>query len=276
VVLFKREAWCVVVDMEVLGPLVVKVNGRLLRLGPTLRVLLLCLLCAQGDLVPAGRLAVLASRAGAAEFSPATLRSHVSHLRRALDDAAGQDGDAREPVIVTDRTGGGTGYALRPDAVRVDAARFAQEADLGLRELHAGDAARAADTLRAALRLWRGQPLADVADYPFAQAEIRHLEAARRAALAARLDADVRCGRHGSIIGELQALVTRWPGDEALRELLVVCLYRSGRVAEAARACRDAVGFAVEHGLESQRLTALQRQVLTGTLQGLSPAAVLA
>jgi len=262
------------VDLEVLGPLVVKVNGRMLRLGPTLRVLLLCLLCAEGDLVPAGRLAALASGTGAAEFSPTTLRSHVSHLRRALDDAAGQDGGAREPVIVTDRMGGGTGYALRLDAVQVDAARFAREADRGMRELHAGDAARAADTLRAALRLWRGQPLADVADYPFAQTGIGRLEAARRAALAARLDADVRCGRHRSVVGELQALVARWPGDEALQELLITCLYRSGRAAEAAHACRDAIEFTIGHGLESQRLAALQRQVLTGTLQGFDSAAI--
>ena len=52
------------VELEVLGPLVVWAGGRQLRLGPALRVLLLCLLCADGELVLAGRLAGLLSETG--------------------------------------------------------------------------------------------------------------------------------------------------------------------------------------------------------------------
>jgi hypothetical protein len=73
--------------------------------------------------------------------------------------------------------------------------------------------------------------------------------------------------RPGPFVGELQSLVERWPDDEELRVLLVTCLYRGGRTLEAARACRAAVEFTVEHGLESRRLAALQMDVLTGTLQ---------
>lgn len=40
----------------------------------------------------------------------------------------------------------------------------------------------AAESLAAALELWRGQPLADVAERPFAAAEVRRLEALHRAA----------------------------------------------------------------------------------------------
>jgi DNA-binding SARP family transcriptional activator len=134
-------------------------------------------------------------------------------------------------------------------------------------ELRSGDAGRAAVTLRAALALRRGEPLADVAGHSFAQAEIRRLEAVHRAALVARVRADVWCGLGLSVIGELQSLVERWPDDEDLRVLLVTGLYRSGRTAEAARACRAAVEFTVEHGLESRRLAALQMEVLAGTLQ---------
>jgi DNA-binding SARP family transcriptional activator len=254
-------------DLDVLGPLVVRAGGRQLRLGPALRVLLLCLLCAGGDLVPAGRLAAMSAGNGSPAVSPATLRSHVAHLRRAVNDAAGLARDERESVIVTGHVGGGTAYGLRLDSVTVDASRFVREAALGMGELRSGDAERAAVTLHAALGLWRGAPLADVAGHSFAQAEIRRLEAVYRAALVGRVRADAWCGLGLSVIGELQSLVERWPDDEELRVLLVTCLYRGGRTAEAARACRAAVEFTVEHGLESRRLAALQMAVLAGTLQ---------
>jgi DNA-binding SARP family transcriptional activator len=129
-----------VVELEVLGPLVVWAGGRQLRLGPALRVLLLCLLCADGELVLAG----LLSETGSPGGSPATLRSHVSHLRRAISDATGQGRDDRDSVIVTDRVGGATAYALRLDADKVDASRFVRDVGRGIRELQAGDAEQAA------------------------------------------------------------------------------------------------------------------------------------
>ena len=255
------------IDLDVLGPLVVRAGGRQLRLGPALRVLLLCLLSAEGDLVPVGRLAAMSAGNGSSAVSPATLRSHVAHLRRAVNDATGLARDDRESVIVTGHVRGGTAYGLRLDALTVDASRFVREAALGMGELRSGHARRAAVTLRAALGLWRGQPLADVAGHSFARAEIRRLEAVYRAALVARVRADVWCGLGLAVIGELQSLVERWPDDEGLRVLLVTCLYRSGRTLEAARACRAAVEFTVEHGLESRRLADLQMEVLAGTLQ---------
>lgn len=181
-------------DLDVLGPLVVRAGGRQLRLGPALRVLLLCLLCAGGDLVPAGKLAAMSAGNGSSEVSPATLRSHVAHLRRAVNDVTGLARDERESVIVTGHVGRGTAYGLRLEALTVDASRFVREAALGMGELRSGDAERAAVTLRAALGLWRGEPLADVRGHPFAQAEIRRLEAVYRAALVARVRADAWCG----------------------------------------------------------------------------------
>jgi Bacterial transcriptional activator domain len=79
-------------------------------------------------------------------------------------------------------------YTLRLDADKVDASRrvasrFVRGAARGIRELRAGHAEKAARTLREASGLWRGQPLADVAGRPFAQAEIRRLEAAYRGPL---------------------------------------------------------------------------------------------
>jgi hypothetical protein len=94
-------------DLEILGPLVVRVGGRQIRLGPTLRILLLGLVCARGDLIPAARLGqMLSVTDGVQRGSAATLRSHISHLRRALVDAETlRDGPA-SPVLITDKVGG--------------------------------------------------------------------------------------------------------------------------------------------------------------------------
>jgi DNA-binding SARP family transcriptional activator len=246
----------------------VRTGGTQVRLGPTLRVLLLSLLCAHGDLVPTDRLAALLSETGGAQCSPVTLRSHISHLRRALSGAEGTGNGQHPPVLVTDRVGRSAAYALRVHPDRIDARRFDHDVSVGIRELHGGDFERAGETLRAAVSLWRGQPLADVADRPFAQAEIRYLESIYRAAVVTRLQADVQRGLYRAVIGELEAMTARWPDDEEVRVLLVICLYRSGRAAEAAQACRAAVEAALEHGLDSRRLAVLQHDVLTGSLPG--------
>jgi DNA-binding SARP family transcriptional activator len=255
-----------VVDIGVLGPLVVSAGGRRVRLGPALRVLLLALLCARGDSIPAGRLASLLSETGSADRSPATLRSHVAHLRREIAGSMGEG----EPVIVTDRVAGVTAYGLSVGAVGVDAWRFTRKIADGMRQLHDGDVRRAGDTLRSAIALWRGQPMADAAGRAFAQPELRQLESSHRAAVLARIQADAQCGMHSVVIGELQALAQAWPADEAVHELLITCLWRSGRTAEAARACLAAVETVRAEGLDSRRLATLQYDVLNGTLPWLA------
>ncbi len=78
----------------------------------------------------------------------------------------------------------------------------------------------------------------------------------------------MQLGLHRAVIGELEAMTALWPDDETIRVLLVITLYRCGRTAEAAQACRAAVIEALEHGLDSSGLAALQRDVLTGSLPG--------
>ena len=53
---------------------------------------------------------------------------------------------------------------------------------------------QAAGTLRQALGLWRGQVLADLADYAFTRPEAARLEELRLAAVEARIDADLALG----------------------------------------------------------------------------------
>ena len=93
---------------------------------------------------------------------------------------------------------------------------------------------------REALALWRGEALADVADEPFAAAEIRRLEELRLHAAELAIDADLAAGRHGEVIGELEALIDEHPLREQLHARRMLALYRCGRQAEALEAYRDA------------------------------------
>ena len=113
--------------------------------------------------------------------------------------------------------------------------------------------------LREALGLWRGTPLGDLADAPFAAGDVRSLEEARIAALACRVEADVAAGRHAEIVGELRGLVAEHPTHEGFAGQLMLALYRCGRQAEALDAFQDArerlVGeLGVEPGPELREL----------------------
>jgi ABC-type transport system substrate-binding protein/DNA-binding beta-propeller fold protein YncE len=112
---------------------------------------------------------------------------------------------------------------------------------------------------RDALALWRGEPLCDLADEPFAPSEIRRLVELRLRAAELAIDADLEAGRHDDVIGELDALVAAHPLRERLHAQRMLALYRAGRQSEALEAYGDAraalVGeIGVEPGAELQRL----------------------
>jgi DNA-binding SARP family transcriptional activator len=246
------------IDLQVLGPLTLSVDGQLVRLSPMPRVLLICLLLG-GQPVSARRLAALAWGEDKPDGWQVTLRSHVSHLRRAL--RAAQSADDRG-VLVTERVGADVCYALRIPPEGVDAIRFERLVTDGRNALGATRYPQAAALLADALALWRGQPLADVAGRPFALAEIRRLDSLHRAARTARIEAEIGLGRHREVIGELEGMLARWPTDDGLRRLLVYCLCRAERYTDAAAVCRDGIVQALEQGLDVTSLELLQRDVL--------------
>ncbi|HEY5876663.1 MAG TPA: BTAD domain-containing putative transcriptional regulator, partial [Ilumatobacteraceae bacterium] len=98
----------------------------------------------------------------------------------------------------------------------------------------------AIDEVDAALGLWRGDALEEVAGMDFARAEITRLDELRWAATERRADLLLRLGRHSEALWDLSELVERLPMRERFHEQLVLALYRSGRQAEALRAYEDA------------------------------------
>ena len=90
--------------------------------------------------------------------------------------------------------------------------------------------------LTEALRLIGGEPLSEFAYSGFADAERRHLGELTLVAIETRIEADLEFGRHGELVGELEALCGEHALRERLWELLMLALYRAGRQAEALRA----------------------------------------
>jgi DNA-binding SARP family transcriptional activator len=215
-------------DVRILGPLEVHGAGGLLTLGGTQQRAVLAMLVLHLDEVVFTEFLVDGLWG---DRPPATavniVQVYVSRLRKALQ--AGQEPGWAGTAVLRRR---GPGYVLELDPEQLDLHRFERLAREGARELRSAPA-QAASTLREALDLWRGQPLAEFADEPFAQAEIPRLEQQRLTALEARLEADLALGRHVEAVGELQALVARLPLHEGLQGLLMLSLYRSGRQAES-------------------------------------------
>ena len=220
-----------VIDYRLLGPIEVGVNGHALDVGgQKQRALLVVLLLNANQPVPRD---VLADRLWG-ERPPAsaqrTLEVYVSRLRKTLEPAAGG------PVVLT-RPGA---YLLRAPSERIDVGRFEFLAGQGRRALAAGAPAQAAEDFREALALWRGPPLAEVSDEPFAQAEIARLNGLRAGVIEDRIEADLALGRHADVVGELEALVAAQPLRERRYQQLMIALYRCGRQAEALAVYRSA------------------------------------
>ena len=156
------------------------------------------------------------------------------------------------------------GYRLRVQADQVDAACFAGLVYQGRRALEQKDSERAVEALAAALRLWRGDPLVDVADQPTGMAEAARLVELRRACEELLVDARLAVGEHESLIGDLEAAVAAEPLRERRWAQLMLALYRAGRQADALRAYqRLRTMLADELGIEpSSALRALEAGIL--------------
>src|SRR5262245_7323083 len=227
-------------EFRVLGPLEVVEEGQPVALGGARqRALLAILLTRANEVVSTDRLIDELWGQQPPRAAANTVQYYVSQLRKAL----GSD------RIVTQQPG----YRIRVEPGELDLERFEALVDRG-----------GAGELREALRLWRGQALADFADETFAQPEIRRLEELRLAALEKRIDADLALGRHTELVGELEALVGEFPLRERLRQQLMLALYRSGRQADALEAYQSARRTLAEQlGLEpSPPLQELERAIL--------------
>ena len=214
-------------DFRVLGPLEVAANGTRLPLGGAKqRAVLALLVLRANEVVSADRLIDDLWGESPPDSAANMLQGYVSHLRKTLEPGRGRG----EHELLVSRV---PGYMLRVHGDRLDSVRFERLVSEGRRLLAEGDAAAAAAGFRAALALWRGAALDDLAYETFARAEIDRLEELRLQTLEDRIDADLALARHEDLVAELQELVDRYPLRERFRAQLMAALYRSGRQADA-------------------------------------------
>ena len=160
------------------------------------------------------------------------LQNYVSQLRKALG-----------PDVILTRP---PGYQATVDPDEVDVFVFERL----VAEAASADVGERAALLREALGLWRGPPLADLADEPFAGSEIGRLERLRRTALEDLVAAELELGRHAELLPEVDAAIEDEPLRERLRALRMLALYRAGRQADALATYQEIRAVLAEIGLE--------------------------
>jgi DNA-binding SARP family transcriptional activator len=223
------------VEFRLLGNLEVADGGAPVDVGGAQpRTVLAMLLVAGGRVVPAESIIEALWGHDPPASAAGTLQSYVSRLRRALVPG-GARGEAAK-VLAWDPPG----YKLAAEPGALDTRRFEELADAGRALLTAGDAEGARAALVEALGLWRGPALLEFSHLDFAWGFAARLEERKLVALEDRIEADLRLGRHASVVGELGELVAAHPLREQFRHHMALALYRSGRQAEALRILADA------------------------------------
>ena len=237
----------------VLGTLVVRHDGLTLPVTSSRqRVVLAALTVRARHVVSFDDLALSLWDGAAPDGGRATVRTYVMRLRHLL-------GSQGERIVTRP-----PGYLLEADDDEVDLLAFTRLCGDGSAALRSGAWERASQTLREALALWRGSPLADVPSRALRDEHVPVLESLRLQATEWRIDADLRLGRHEALVPELQALTWEHPLREGLRAELMLALYRSGRQAEALAVFQSVRRALVgELGVEPGRgLQELQQRIL--------------
>lgn len=211
-------------QVSILGPVRVGAAGEIPGAG--VRALLARLALAPGRVV--GVETIVDDLWAGPPANPANaVQAAASRLRKALNG---------HPVTVDAVAGGYRLAVARGDVDAAAADALLAGAAAALRD---GDPAAAAAGSGQALDLWRGEPLADVGDAPFAPVEAVRLATLRLDLRRTRIEADLRRGSHADLPAELAGLVDDHPLDEALLGQLMRALVATGRSAEALAAYED-------------------------------------
>ncbi|MFE6615551.1 BTAD domain-containing putative transcriptional regulator [Amycolatopsis sp. NPDC057786] len=235
--------------IRVLGPFEVETATGPVDVRGRQRVLLASLAFSANQVVPLWKLIDHVWGEASPQDVRNGLQTLVSRLRRSL----GTD--------VIETTEGG--YLLRADATQLDVLELRELVESAAAAAREGDTGREYGLLASAIRLWRGDPLEDVAS------PVLRAEAGPKAAelwFAARermLDVDLERGRGQEVIADLRDLTARHPLRESLWARLMLALHRAGRRADALDAYRQVTELVREHlGLDVGRAVADLHQAI--------------
>ncbi|GAA0989516.1 BTAD domain-containing putative transcriptional regulator [Acrocarpospora macrocephala] len=183
------------------------------------------------------------------------IHTNMSRIKARLQDIG-------EDAYLHHRSGA---YVLETDPENVDYHRFRQLRAQARTIEGTGDGEQAAQLLREAVGLWRGEPLGGLSGSWVARTR-QNLDDEFLAASVERSKLELRLGHHADITAELAELIARYPYDEKLVELQMLALHRSGRVTSALEVYRAAHRrLTTDHGTETgHRLRELHQRILRG------------
>ncbi|MCX5417804.1 BTAD domain-containing putative transcriptional regulator [Streptomyces sp. NBC_00059] len=245
-----------------LGPLEATADGKLVPLGGTKqRATLGYLLLRTNRVVAASELVQMLWDSDDAPVTARKILHNAIWGLRSILASLPAPAQGNPPALVTRAPG----YVLRVDPDHLDLSVFQRRVSEGRAALAADAPETAAQLLREGLDLWRGPVLADLSESGFAWPEIEALRRTRLDALEVLFDAELACGRHHSVIGDLTTLVDSEPLRERACGQLMIALYRCGRQADALNvydrarsALVDNLGLEPGHGLRT-----IQHSILT-------------
>lgn len=251
----------------VLGPLLVEAGGVRLAVGSRRQALLGLLALSNGAPVP--RDAIVHALWGG--DSPANavdlLLTDVSRARRRLVEAGVGDG------ALTATHGG---YQLRAD--QLDSQAFRDLVAQARRERAAGDLAKSCESFAAAMRLWRGDVLADLQGLVRGHPEVESLAAERREVVLEYAEVATDLGRHDEVVPLVRIVAAKDPLDERVHAALVIALAGNGQRDAALRVYEDVRERLLEElGADpGSELESAHRQVLRHEIARAEPASVSA
>ncbi len=207
--------------VEVLGPLAARVGGRRLDLGPIKqRGVLAALVCSDGKPVTVSELIDDLWGQDPPPTATKMIHAFVSRLRSLL----GAEASRLETV--------GRSYRLTVGLDEVDllcSRQLVKRAE----QLRLSQPASALVALDEAAALWRGVPLADLAELPMATTLRPALDEERLVVFDARIDLLLELGRNQEAIPDLRRMADDEPLRSRPHDRLMLALYRTGRQAEA-------------------------------------------
>jgi DNA-binding SARP family transcriptional activator len=246
------------VAFSLLGPFQGWTAGQEVDLGaPQQRALLATLLLRDGAVTTMDSLIDALWGTSPPRSGVTVIRTYISRLRQVIGDAA-----LAEQIRIESIAGG---YAVRVPPRSVDVVRFRQLTLAAGAALRSGDAASAAQSLRAALALRHGLPLAGLPG-PYVEGQRTRLQQLISDAEVSLVEAEIRLGRYQEVLPDLRAMTVEHPLRERVHELFMVALHRLGRQADALTHYHVVRRrFVDELGIEpGAPLRDLHRQILLG------------
>lgn len=231
---------------EILGPLRVQHDGKAYSLStPKVEVLFSTLLIRSNQVVSADQLLSELWDGELPKRACAGLYVYVSQLRKFLAHA----GKAKKSIETR-----APGYLLNVEPGELDLTEFQSAVFKGRRLLETGNPAQAAQSLDAALGLWRGSAFGGLKGGPLLRGFTIWLEEARLECSELAVKALLAQGRHQEAVSRLYSLMAEHPLRETIYHLLMLALYRSSRPADALRIYQQARSLIIDEiGLEPSR-----------------------